>query len=186
MTTTLKTDLTIVDIVNGFTYNELEEKGLFGWGGKLVIQPEYQRNYIYADGKRDVAVVDSLLKGYPIGLIYFVKTAEGKYEVLDGQQRITSVGRFVTDKFPYTGADYAVNFYSTGDHVLELERSNNVWDTDGYENWSQKFERYSWHKQELWKGRKSLFFNMGATDWAGWGIRENAVGYNTKRQDIPA
>ena len=105
MTTTLKTDLTIADIANGFTYNELEGKGLFGWGGKLVIQPEYQRNYIYADGKRDVAVVDSLLKGYPIGLIYFVKTAEGKYDVLDGQQRITSVGRFVTDKFPYTGAD---------------------------------------------------------------------------------
>ena len=77
MTTTLKTDLTIADIVNGFTYNELEGKGLFGWGGKLVIQPEYQRNYIYADGKRDVAVVDSLLKGYPIGLLYFVKTAEG-------------------------------------------------------------------------------------------------------------
>jgi len=105
MTTTLKTDLTIADIVNGFTYNELEGKGLFGWGGKLVIQPEYQRNYIYADGKRDVAVVDSLLKGYPIGLIYFVKTADGKYEILDGQQRITSVGRFVTDKFPYIGSD---------------------------------------------------------------------------------
>ena len=105
MTTMLKTDLTIADIVNGFTYNELEGKGLFGWGGKLVIQPEYQRNYIYADGKRDVAVVDSLLKGYPIGLIYFVNAADGKYEVLDGQQRITSFGRFITDKFPYTGAD---------------------------------------------------------------------------------
>ena len=105
MTLTLKTDLTIADIVDGFTYNELEGKGLFGWGGKLVIQPEYQRNYIYADGKRDIAVIDSLLKGYPIGLIYFVKTAEGKYEVLDGQQRITSFGRFVKDKFPYTCAD---------------------------------------------------------------------------------
>ena len=105
MTTTLKTDLTIADIVNGFTYNELEGKGLFGWGGKLVIQPEYQRNYIYADGKRDVAVIDSLLKGYPIGLLYFVKTANGKYEVLDGQQRITSVGRFLTEKFAVTDAD---------------------------------------------------------------------------------
>lgn len=105
MTTMLKTDLTIADVVNGFTYNELEGKGLFGWGGKLVIQPEYQRNYIYADGRRDVAVVDSLLKGYPIGLIYFVKTADGKYEVLDGQQRITSFGRFVTDKFSYLDAN---------------------------------------------------------------------------------
>ena len=99
MKTKLLTDLTVADICDGFVYNELEGKGLFGWGGKLVIQPEYQRNYIYADGKRDVAVVDSLLKEYPLGLIYFVKVGEDKYEVLDGQQRITSFGRFVTNKF---------------------------------------------------------------------------------------
>jgi hypothetical protein len=55
----------VSEIVNGFVYNELEGKGLFGLSGKLTIQPEYQRNYIYADGKRDVAVIDSLLKGYP-------------------------------------------------------------------------------------------------------------------------
>ena len=99
MKTKLLTELTVADVCDGFVYNELEGKGLFGWGGKLVIQPEYQRNYIYADGKRDVAVVDSLLKEYPLGLIYFVKVGEDKYEVLDGQQRITSFGRFVTNKF---------------------------------------------------------------------------------------
>ena len=99
MKTTLLTDLTVADICEGFVYNELEGKGLFGWGGRLVIQPEYQRNYIYADGKKDVAVVDSLLKKYPLGLIYFVKVGEDRYEVLDGQQRVTSFGRFVTGKF---------------------------------------------------------------------------------------
>ncbi|WP_317191414.1 MULTISPECIES: DUF262 domain-containing protein [Bacteroides] len=46
------------------------------------------RHYIYDDGKRDVAVIDSLLKGYPIGLIYFNRTNDGRFEVLDGQQRI--------------------------------------------------------------------------------------------------
>lgn len=99
MKTTLVTDLTVRKIVEGFVYNEVEGKGLFGWGGKLTIQPEYQRNYIYADGKKDVAVIDSLMKGYPLGLIYFVKVGNDKYEVLDGQQRITSIGRFVQDKF---------------------------------------------------------------------------------------
>ena len=99
METTLKTDLTVRDINEGFVYNEYEGKGLFGWGGKLTIQPEYQRNYIYADGKRDVAVINSLLKGYPLGLLYFVKVGEDKYEILDGQQRVTSFGRFITDKF---------------------------------------------------------------------------------------
>ena len=99
MKTLLKTDLTVRDITQGFVYNEFEGKGLFGWNGKLTIQPEYQRNYIYADGKKDVAVIESLLKGYPLGLIYFVKVADDKYEVLDGQQRITSFGRFITSKF---------------------------------------------------------------------------------------
>ena len=65
----------------------------------MTIQPEYQRNYIYADGKRDVAVIESLLKGYPLGLIYFNKVHEDNLEVLDGQQRITSFGRFITGKF---------------------------------------------------------------------------------------
>ena len=77
MKTTLRTDITVADICRGFVYNQLEGKGLFGLGGKLTIQPEYQRNYIYADGggKKEAAVIESLLKGYPLGLIYFNKVA---------------------------------------------------------------------------------------------------------------
>ena len=111
MKTTLLTDLTVDDICRGFVYNELEGKGLFGWDGKLVIQPEYQRNYIYADGKKDVAVIDSLLKGYPLGLIYFVKVGDDRYEVLDGQQRITSFGRFVRGKFPVVDAEGMPHYF---------------------------------------------------------------------------
>ncbi len=99
MKTTLKTDITVKDICEGFVYNELEGKGLFGLSGRLTIQPEYQRNYIYDDGKKDVAVIKSILKDYPLGLIYFNKVNDDKLEVLDGQQRITSFGRYVTDKF---------------------------------------------------------------------------------------
>ena len=97
----MKTELqhyAIEKILEGFVYNELEGRALFGLAGKLVIQPEYQRHYIYNDGKKDVAVIDSLLKGYPLGLIYFNVNGE-VLEVLDGQQRITSVGRFATGKF---------------------------------------------------------------------------------------
>lgn len=111
MKTTLKTDITIQGIIDGFEYNEYEGKGLFGLGGKLTIQPEYQRNYIYADGKRDVAVIDSNLKGYPIGLLYFNKTGEDTYEVLDGQQRITSIGRFIKGKFAWVDANGHEQFY---------------------------------------------------------------------------
>lgn len=98
METRLHTEWTIADICKGFVYNELEAKGLFGMDGRLTIQPEYQCNYIYADGKKDIAVVESVLKGYPLGLIYFVKTPDNRFEVLDGQQRITSLGRFITGK----------------------------------------------------------------------------------------
>jgi 5-methylcytosine-specific restriction endonuclease McrA len=99
MKTTLRTEITVNEICEGFVYNELEGKGLFGLGGKLTIQPEYQRNYIYADGVRDVRVIESLLKGYPLGLIYFNKPSSDTLEVLDGQQRITSFGRYVAGKF---------------------------------------------------------------------------------------
>lgn len=112
MKTTLKTDITIKEICDGFVYNELEGKGLFGLSGKLTIQPEYQRNYIYADGKKDVAVIDSILKGYPIGLIYFNQVGKDEFEVLDGQQRITSIGRFVTGKFAVKDKNGHEQYYS--------------------------------------------------------------------------
>jgi len=99
MKTTLKTNITVKDICEGFVYNELEGKGLFGLSGKLTIQPEYQRNYIYAEENREAGVIESVLKEYPIGLIYFNKVGKDTFEVLDGQQRITSLGRFITDKF---------------------------------------------------------------------------------------
>lgn len=99
MKTTLRVDITVKDICDGFVYNELEGKGLFGLSGTLTIQPEYQRNYIYADGKKDVAVIESIINKYPLGLIYFNKVDDNKFEVLDGQQRITSLGRFFTNKF---------------------------------------------------------------------------------------
>ena len=99
MKTILKTNITVQEICNGFVYNELEGKGLFGLSGKLTIQPEYQRNYIYAEENRETGVIESVLKEYPIGLIYFNKVGKDTFEVLDGQQRITSLGRFITDKF---------------------------------------------------------------------------------------
>lgn len=101
MKTTLHTDWTVGDLCKGFIFDRNEGRGLFGLDGRLVIQPEYQRNYIYGDGKRDVAVVKSLLKGYPLGLIYFVLNDDGMYEVLDGQQRITSFARFVNKSWPF-------------------------------------------------------------------------------------
>ena len=100
MEATLNT-YTVEQLCKGFTYNEAEGKGLFGLSGRLTIQPEYQRNYLYAEqnGAREIAVIESILSSYPIGLIYFNKIDDQHLEVLDGQQRITSLGRFLTKKF---------------------------------------------------------------------------------------
>ena len=102
MKTTLRTDITVADICKGFYFDVNEGKGLYGLSGNLTIQPEYQRNYLYSEkgGKMEKDVIYSVLKGYPLGVIYFNQTGPGKYEILDGQQRVTSLGRFVTGKFP--------------------------------------------------------------------------------------
>lgn len=107
MTATLYQDWTIGDICKGFQYNEYEGKGLYGLSGRLTIQPEFQRHYLYAEngGKKEVDVIQSVRNGYPLGLIYFSKVGEDCYEVLDGQQRITSLGRFITEKFAWIDAN---------------------------------------------------------------------------------
>jgi hypothetical protein len=136
MKTILLTHVTIKDLCEGFVYNELEGKGLFGWSGKLTIQPEYQRNYIYADGKRDVAVIESILKGYPLGLLYFNTVRTDQLEVLDGQQRITSFGRYLTGKFA-------------------------IMDSNGYPHY---FDKQPQDKQELILNTKLLIYQCEGTE----------------------
>lgn len=117
---------TIRELLKGFQYNELEGKGLFGLSGALTIQPEYQRNYIYADGKKDVAVIESLLAGYPLGLLYFNETPHGQLEVLDGQQRITSIGRFVEGKFAVTQKGMPMSFGNLDERTQESLLDSNL------------------------------------------------------------
>lgn len=103
----MQTDLihpTVREILDGFEWDGTDEKGLYGWGGQLTIQPEFQRNYVYGldGGAKEVAVVESVLKGYPLGLLYFAhdpSKAEHPFEVLDGQQRITALGRYKEGQF---------------------------------------------------------------------------------------
>ena len=135
----MKTDLklySVEKVLEGFVFNELEGKGLYGLAGDLVIQPEYQRHYIYGDGRRDVAVIDSVLKGYPLGLIYFnVDSSSNRLEVLDGQQRITSLGRFVTGKFAITvsGKEQVFSSLSRDDQQKILTSELLIYECEGTE-----------------------------------------------------
>ena len=129
---------TVEEICKGFTYNEAEGKGLFGLSGKLTIQPEYQRNYLYAEqnGAREIAVIESVLKGYPIGLLYFNKVDDNNLEVLDGQQRITSLGRFLTRKFAVVinGVEHYFDFMPDDLKKKILETELLVYECEGTES----------------------------------------------------
>jgi hypothetical protein len=144
MKTILKTNITVKAICEGFVYNELEGKGLFGLSGKLTIQPEYQRNYIYAEEGKEAAVIESMLKGYPLGLIYFHKVNNDSFEVLDGQQRITSVGRFVTDKFAIKDENGMQQNFSG----MAEDKQTKIWETKLliYECEGEESEIKDWFK----------------------------------------
>ena len=126
MKTTLNTNLTVAEVCEGFEYDESEQKGLYGWSKRLTIQPEYQRHYLYAEnnGEREKKVVESVLKGYPIGLLYFNRLDDEKFEVLDGQQRITSLGRYFKNLFPANDGSNA-HYYSS----LTSEQKNRFLNT---------------------------------------------------------
>lgn len=116
-------EYTVKELCEGFVYSQVDGKGLYGLAGKLTIQPEYQRNYLYSDNdsEKEVAVIDSVLKKYPLGLLYFNKLPNGSLEVLDGQQRITSLGRYLTKKFSYIKSDnIPYKFYALNKEEQEL------------------------------------------------------------------
>lgn len=141
METNLRT-YTVGEVCEGFVYNELEGKGLYGLGGRLTIQPEYQRNYIYADGKKDVAVVQSALHRYPLGVLYFNKVVGDRFEVLDGQQRITSLGRFVTGKLSIIDDNDIPQYFSSLSQELQqriLETPLLVYECEGTEDEIRKW-----------------------------------------------
>lgn len=76
-------DVTVGEVCQGYVDNN--EEGVVGYGGMLNIRPKYQREFIYGDKQRN-AVIETINKGFPLNVMYWVKNNEGEYEVLDGQQ----------------------------------------------------------------------------------------------------
>lgn len=78
-----------------------EIDGLYGkWKrGKLIIQPEFQRYFVW-DKTKSSRLIESALLGIPLPVIYLSEEADGKVHVIDGQQRLTSFFSYIDDKFP--------------------------------------------------------------------------------------
>ena len=75
---------------------------MYGYGGKLNIRPIYQREFVYGEKERN-AVIDTVRKGYPLNVLYWVKSDDGTFEVLDGQQRTISICEYVKGFFSIDG-----------------------------------------------------------------------------------
>ena len=79
-------------------YKDSAEEGVVAYGGKLNIRPKYQREFVYTGKQRD-AVIETIENGFPLNVMYWVKTDQGNFEVLDGQQRTISIGQYVSGDF---------------------------------------------------------------------------------------
>jgi len=74
------------------------EKGCTAYGGKLNIRPAFQREFVYNEEQRN-KVIETVKKGFPLNVMYWVKNSDGTFEMLDGQQRTISICKYVNNKF---------------------------------------------------------------------------------------
>lgn len=89
----------VSDIFEG--YDDRGDDGVFAYGGRLAVRPAYQREFVY-DAQQSEAVIHTVLKGFPLNVMYWVKVGDDAYEVLDGQQRTLSVMQYLSHQFPVT------------------------------------------------------------------------------------
>ncbi len=88
--------ITVRELANGYVDNL--EDGVVAYGGKLDVRPAYQREFVYHDKQRD-SVIDSVRKGFPLNVMYWVDNGDNQFEILDGQQRTISICQYVNGYF---------------------------------------------------------------------------------------
>lgn len=89
-------EISIREVAENYVDNA--EDGVVGYNGKLNIRPKYQREFVYDEKQRN-AVIDTIRKGFPLNVMYWVKNEDGTYEVLDGQQRTISFCQYINGDF---------------------------------------------------------------------------------------
>ena len=115
MNITLK-EIPIREVAAGYLDNA--ENGVVAYGGKLDVRPAFQREFVYDDAKRD-AVITTVRNGFPLNVMYWVKTESGDFEMLDGQQRTISICSYVNN-------DYSINYQYF--HNLTKEEQDQILD----------------------------------------------------------
>ncbi len=104
-------EIPVREVVKG--YIDSAENGVVGYSGRLNIRPAFQREFIYKDKQRD-EVIRTVQKNFPLNVMYWVKSDNGNYELLDGQQRTISLCQYVN-------GDYSIDHMGF-DNLTQTER----------------------------------------------------------------
>lgn len=134
-------NIKVRDVVDG--YRDNGESGVVGYGGKLNIRPAYQREFIYGNKERD-AVIRTIRHGFPLNTMYWAKTNEGEFELMDGQQRTISICQYITDIIPIKfneGHELAFNNLTIDQQQQILDYELSVYECEGTDS-----EKLDWFK----------------------------------------
>ena len=100
--------ITVCELVDG--YIDDVDNGVRGYGGRLDIRPPYQREFVYKEKERN-AVISTVMKGFPLNVMYWVKNPDGTFEVMDGQQRTISLCQYANGDFSWGELDLGAKFF---------------------------------------------------------------------------
>lgn len=109
--------ITVGELIGGFENND--EQGVVGYGGRLNIRPAYQREFIYNE-QQQKEVINTIFNNFPLNVMYWVRTPGTKdhYELLDGQQRTLSICSYCAGEF-FTIVDESLRSY---DNLTDSQR----------------------------------------------------------------
>lgn len=134
-------NIKVSDLVNGYTNSN--EDGVVGYNGKLNIRPPYQREFVYNEVQQK-AVINTIMKGFPLNTMYWVKNDDGSYELLDGQQRTMSICEFVEGNFSINLDDNITKYFhnlTDAEQQKIMDYELTIYFCEGNEN-----ERLDWFR----------------------------------------
>ena len=110
--------IAIRDLISGYTNDP--NNGVYGYHGKLNIRPPYQREFRY-DLKQQQAVIETILKGFPLNIMYWSVVGDGSYEMIDGQQRTLSICEYYQHAFNIVDKDRPILYF---DNLTDKEKQH--------------------------------------------------------------
>jgi len=175
-------EISIREIIDG--YVDSQEEGVLGFGGKLNIRPKYQREFIYDEKKRN-AVIETINKGFPLNVMYWVRNSDNSFELMDGQQRTVSFCQYVNND--YSVKDRAFYNLTQPERDKILDYKCMIYICEGNED-----EKLSWFRtiniagerltdQEL---RNAMYTGNWLTDAKRHFSKSNCAAYNLSNKYV--